>query len=111
MATDAPSERRLHATVKTVEALGAELIAHLEIAGKPVMTDEVKEVAADLDDCDAHRARGRGRTTQAAAGRALRRRLARAHRTSAIEVVVDTSQIHYFDLDSGCAIGGIRAGV
>ena len=48
--TDAPSERRLHATVKTVEALGAELIAHLEIAGKPVMTDEVKEIAADLDD-------------------------------------------------------------
>ena len=30
--TGAPSERRLRATVKTVEALGAELIAHLEIA-------------------------------------------------------------------------------
>ncbi len=48
--TGAPSERRLHATVKNVEALGAELIAHLEISGKPVMTDEVKEIAADLDD-------------------------------------------------------------
>ena len=48
--TGAPSERRLHATVKNVEALGAELIAHVEINGKPVLTDEVKEVAADLDD-------------------------------------------------------------
>ena len=47
--TGAPSEHRLRATVRTVEALGAELIAHLEIAGRPVLTDEVKEIAADLD--------------------------------------------------------------
>ena len=46
----APSERRLRATVKTIEALGSELIAHLEIGGRPVLTEEVKEIAADLDD-------------------------------------------------------------
>ena len=37
-------------TFKTVEALGSELIAHLEIGGRPVLTEEVKEVAADTDD-------------------------------------------------------------
>jgi len=48
--TGAPSERRLRASVKTVEALGSELIAHLELSGRPLLNDEVKEIAADLDD-------------------------------------------------------------
>ena len=101
----APSERRLHATVKTVEALGAELIAHLEIAGTPVMTDEVKEIAADLD------------STMAAEleAEAFNARLplvgrfdvaSRARADASVEVVVDTSRIHYFDLETGAAIGG-----
>src|SRR3954469_1006786 len=47
--TGAPSERRLRATVKTIEALGSELIAHLEINGRPLLNDEVRGVAADLD--------------------------------------------------------------
>ena len=93
-------------TVTNVEALGAELIAHLEIAGRPVMTDEVKEVAADLDDSGDRRPRGRGRRRQAAARRPLRRRLAAPAPTQSIEVVVDTSRVHYFDLDTGAAIGG-----
>jgi multiple sugar transport system ATP-binding protein len=101
----APSERRLRATVKTVEALGAELIAHLEIAGTPVMTDEVKEIAADLD------------STMAAEleAEAFNARLplvgrfdvaSRARADASVEVVVDTSRIHYFDLETGAAIGG-----
>jgi multiple sugar transport system ATP-binding protein len=103
--TGAPSERRLHATVKTVEALGAELIAHLEISGKPVMTDEVREVAADLDDsmlteleAEAHDSKLPlvGRFDVAS----------RAKTDASVEVVVDTSRIHFFDLDSGAAIGG-----
>src|SRR4051794_15325288 len=47
--TGAPAGRRLETTVKSIEALGAELIAHLEIGGRPVLTEEVKEVAADMD--------------------------------------------------------------
>src|SRR3954468_19919913 len=38
IAPDAPDGRRLRAIVRNVEALGSELIAHLEISGKPVMT-------------------------------------------------------------------------
>jgi multiple sugar transport system ATP-binding protein len=103
--TGAPAERRLKATVRNVEALGAELIAHLEIAGRPVMTDEVKEVAADLDstiaaelEAEAHDARLPlvGRFDVAS----------RARADASIEIVVDTSRIHFFDLDSGAAIGG-----
>jgi len=103
--TGAPSERRLRGVVKNVEALGAELIAHLEIKGKPVMTDEVKEIAADLDDTilaelehEAHDAKLPlvGRFDVAS----------RACTDATVEVVVDTRRIHYFDIDTGAAIGG-----
>src|SRR4051794_15645118 len=103
--TGAPSERRLRATVKTVEALGSELIAHLELNGRPVLNDEVKEVAADLDDtmlaeleseADAAKLPLVGRFDVAS----------RAKTDQSIEIVVDTTRIHYFDVDSGLAIGG-----
>ena len=104
--TDAPSERRLHATVKTVEALGAELIAHLEIAGRPVMTDEVKEIAADLDDIVLADLEAEAQRRHAAAGRPLRRRVARPHRRVASRWWSTRAAIHYFDIDTGLAIGG-----
>ncbi len=103
--TGAPPERRLKAAVKTIEALGAELIVHLELPGRPVMTDEVKEIAADLDDtlvadleAEAHDSKLPlvGRFDVAS----------RARADSSVEVVVDTSRIHYFDIDTGAAIGG-----
>src|SRR3954452_17911039 len=47
--TGAPARRRLKGVVRSTEALGSELIAHLEVSGTPVTTEEVREVAADLD--------------------------------------------------------------
>jgi multiple sugar transport system ATP-binding protein len=103
--TGAPSERRLRATVKTIEALGSELIAHLEIGGQPLLTDEVKEVAADLDSAMLteleHEAQDAklplvGRFDVAS----------RAKTDESVEVVVDTTRVHFFDIDSGLAIGG-----
>jgi multiple sugar transport system ATP-binding protein len=103
--TGAPSERRLRATVRTVEALGSELIAHVELSGRPLLNDEVKEIAADLDDtalagleAEAHDAKLPlvGRLDVAS----------RARAGTPIELVVDTSRIHCFDIDTGAAIGG-----
>ena len=103
--TGAPSERRLRATVKTVEALGAELIAHLEITGKPVLTDEIKEVAADLDDTAIADLEAEAHDTKLPlVGRFDVASRARADQS--IEIVVDTSRVHFFDIDSGNAIGG-----
>jgi multiple sugar transport system ATP-binding protein len=103
--TGAPSERRLRATVKNVEALGAELIAHLELPGRPVLTEEVKEVAADLDDTVIHELEAEGRESKLPlVGRFEVASRARADQP--VEVVVDTSRVHYFDIDTGAAIGG-----
>jgi multiple sugar transport system ATP-binding protein len=69
------------------------------------MTDEIKEVAADMDDtaiahleAEAHDARLPlvGRFDVAS----------KARTDASLEVVVDTSRIHYFDIDTGLAIGG-----
>ena len=90
--TGAPSERRLRATVKTVEALGAELIAHLEIAGRPVLTEEVKEVAADLDDSVMRPSSRPRRTTPSCRSSAASTSPRRARAGASIEIVVDTSQ-------------------
>jgi multiple sugar transport system ATP-binding protein len=103
--TGAPQAQHLRATVKTIEALGSELIVHLEAPGKPVLTDEVKEVAADMDDtavaeleAEAHDAK------LPLVGRFDVASRARADQT--IEVVVDTRRIHVFDIDTGGAVGG-----
>ena len=103
--TGAPAERRLETTVKNVEALGAELIAHLELPGRLAMTDELKEIAADLDDTMVaefeHEVHD---STLPLVGRFDADSRARAGATA--EVVVDTDRVHYFDIDTGAAIGG-----
>jgi multiple sugar transport system ATP-binding protein len=103
--TGAPSERRLRATVKTIEALGSELIAHLEIGGRPVLTEEVKEVAADLDDALLTELEAEAQDAKLPfVGRFDVASRARAD--ASIEVVVDTSRVHFFDIDTGAAIAG-----
>jgi multiple sugar transport system ATP-binding protein len=105
--TGAPAERRLKATVRNVEALGAELIAHLEVAGRPVLTDEVKEIAADLDDTAVSELEAEVHDSKLPlVGRFDVE--SRARPGQPVEVVVDTSRVHYFDLDTGAAIGGHR---
>jgi multiple sugar transport system ATP-binding protein len=105
VATGVPPERRLKATVKAIEALGAELIAHLELSGRPVMTDEVREIAADLDDALVTELEAEAQDAKLPlVGRFDVASRARAREP--VEVVVDTSRVHFFDIDTGAAIGG-----
>jgi multiple sugar transport system ATP-binding protein len=102
VATGAPSERRLHARVSTVEALGSELIAHLEIPGRPVLTEEVKEIAADMDASIMHDLEAETNTLPLVGRFDV---ASRARAGDDIEVVVDSSKVHCFDLETGAAIG------
>jgi multiple sugar transport system ATP-binding protein len=102
VASDMPSEGRLRAAVRSIEALGAELIVHLEINGKAVMTEEVKEVAADTDASALRELETE--TTLPMVGRFDVR--SRAKIDAPVELAVDTRKLHYFDLESGNAIGG-----
>jgi multiple sugar transport system ATP-binding protein len=89
--------------IRATEALGSEVLVHLEIPASPVLTEEVREVAGDVD----------------AAALQLLESEAREHRTVLIarletqtrpdpghelEVAVDLGRLHFFDLESGLAI-------
>jgi multiple sugar transport system ATP-binding protein len=105
VATGAPGEQRLRGAVQGVEALGSELIAHIEIAGSPVATDEVKEVAADLD-ATIVRELETEHTAEKLPIVARFDVMSRARVGQPVEVVVDTRRAHFFDLESGETIGG-----
>ena len=95
--------QRLRGRVTATEALGSELLVHLEVPAEPVLTDEVREVAGDVD----------------AAALALLESEARSRRTvligrfetqerlppdSAVEVAIDARKLHFFDLETGLGI-------
>jgi multiple sugar transport system ATP-binding protein len=110
IAQDAPEERRLRAVVRNVEALGSELIAHLEIVGKPVMTEEVREVAADMDESALRELEAETRDVKLPIV-ARFDEASRARGGSPIEVVVNTERVHLFDLESGTALAGHPVGL
>jgi multiple sugar transport system ATP-binding protein len=108
VATDTPDERRLRGVVRSIEALGSELLAHVELKGKPVLTEEVREVAADMDDTMVTELEAEGREAKLPV--VCRFDVAsRARADQPVEIAVDTRRAHFFDLQSGNAIGTRRA--
>jgi multiple sugar transport system ATP-binding protein len=103
--SDAPRDRRLSGTVRTIEALGSEILAHVEIAANPVLTEEVKEVAADLDATVIKELEmeGRERRTPLVCRFDV---ASRVRPGDQVEIVVDTRRMHFFDLTTSRAIGG-----
>jgi multiple sugar transport system ATP-binding protein len=94
---------RLRGTVRATEALGSELLVHFDVDAAPVLTEEVREVAGDVDAAALERLESE----------ALERRTVLIARLEAqpppsidapIEIGVDTRRLHFFDLDSGLSI-------
>jgi multiple sugar transport system ATP-binding protein len=98
LAGDAPPERRLRGRVELREALGSEVLVHLAIDSRPVVTEEVRELAMDvgLEAPDAEQSE----TT--IVGRFSRHSQVRAGQV--IEAVVDTRALHFFDPETGLGI-------
>jgi multiple sugar transport system ATP-binding protein len=96
---------RLRGHVLITEALGSEILAHVEMNGSPVVTEDVIEgavvdehehgMAADLlDSSDGKRATFVGRLDTASTVKP----------DMEIELVVDTQKLQFFDLETGYAI-------
>ena len=91
---------RLAAKIELVEALGTETNLHFCIDAPPVITDEVRELAADLGQDEAIRFEQR-------AGQARNELIARVDpRTEVrvgetVDLSVDTAQLHFFDRSTG----------
>jgi multiple sugar transport system ATP-binding protein len=101
---ETPARRRLEGVVRLTEALGSERLVHVELAAQPVLTDEVLEVARDIDVAVIDELE-----SEADSGRTIfvgrfdsRSRVAIGERT---EIAVDVARgLHFFDLDTGAAI-------
>jgi multiple sugar transport system ATP-binding protein len=98
VAGDAPPSRRLRGRVALREALGSEIMMHLTIEARAAVTDEIRELAEDIG--------GQAPVSEhpqtAMVGRFSARSGAKAGET--VEIVVDTSGLHFFDPDSGLGI-------
>ena len=96
---DTPGNQRLHGKVVLTEGLGAEIVAHFNIDARPALTDDVRELAAELGSQLTDHA---PHTTMV--GRFGARSTVRAGQE--IEVAVDVRTMHFFDPDTGVAIYG-----
>jgi multiple sugar transport system ATP-binding protein len=94
----------LRGRVRHTEALGSELLAHIEVDATPVVTEEILEVAGDIDEALA----------QDLVSEARQERMSLVARFQAdadpgsgelVETLTSPDNFHFFDLESGLAIG------
>ena len=100
---DVPAEQRIQGVLVLREPLGSEIVAHFEVDAPPALTEDVRELARDVGregTVAATTDEGGGRTT--VVGRFGPR--SRVKNGDVIDVAVDTSAIHVFDLDTGLGI-------
>jgi multiple sugar transport system ATP-binding protein len=108
LVSDAPAERRISSTVDLQEALGSDVLVHVPIEAPPAITEDVKELATDVDPEQAqllHRASESGEATTANLVARLNPRT-HVRKGDRIDLVVDTERLHFFDPDDGSGIYG-----
>jgi len=95
-----PDAGTLHGTVQSVEALGPEQLAYVQIEARPVLADDVLEGLVDRDE-----ASDLAEIIDSGGGQAvIIARLessARLRPGDAIELAVDLRRLHFFDLETG----------
>ena len=94
---------RLRGHVVATEPLGSDLLAYVEIAAPPVVTQEILEVASDADRAlaDDLRAGANLQTTRVVARFSID---SRVRPGDTVDVGVETGRLHFFDLETETAI-------
>jgi multiple sugar transport system ATP-binding protein len=98
LASDVPPDRRLRGVVQLREALGSEIMVHFTIGARPAVTEDVRELAADVGEVlpeDTH-----AETTMVARFGAR----SRVREGETAEIAVDTRALHFFDPDTSLGI-------
>ncbi|HYY07237.1 MAG TPA: sn-glycerol-3-phosphate ABC transporter ATP-binding protein UgpC [Actinomycetota bacterium] len=104
LSPDSPTDRRFKTNVDLREDMGSEVLVHFSLDAPPVLTEDTRELAADrgqaIEDLEQLATR--------AAWIARFDADTRAAESDAVEVLVDTKRIHFFDQETGEAIWGDR---
>jgi multiple sugar transport system ATP-binding protein len=93
----------LRGRVVTTELLGSEVLVYVELDARPVVTQEVREVLADVDRTLVREVEAEARSSRAVIVGRFRGDFSAAGEE--IEMRVDSSKLYFFDLDSEAAIG------
>jgi len=101
----APPEHRISSTVELREALGSDVVVHFRIAAPPALTEDARELASDvgLEALEMVQQQAEGGESVVVARLNPRTQAAKGE---AIELVVDTHRMHFFDPADGSAIHG-----
>jgi multiple sugar transport system ATP-binding protein len=103
LAPDIPEDQHIRGVLVLREPLGNEIVAHFTVDAPPALTEDVRELARDVGQESAVQAaaeEGANETTMV--GRFGPR--SRVRTGDVVDVAVDTSTLHFFDLDSGLGI-------
>jgi multiple sugar transport system ATP-binding protein len=98
LAPDVPPDQRLSGKVVLREALGAEIMAHFEVEARPALTEDVRELAADVGTELEEPTEAKTEMV----GRFGARSEVQEGQT--VEVAIDTRALHFFDPDTGAGI-------
>ena len=104
LAAATPPERRLHGLVRLRELLGSEVIVHFEVEAAPVVTEETRDLAEDVDasaltELDHLRATRRTSFVGRFAAEAP------TEEGTVAEIAVAPGALRFFDPDTGARIG------
>jgi multiple sugar transport system ATP-binding protein len=99
LAPEIPEDRHLKGVVILREPLGSEIVAHFEVDAPPALTEDVRELARDVGQESSVQAVGEDESKAVMVGRFGPR--SRVRNGETIDVAVDTSAVHLFDLETG----------
>jgi multiple sugar transport system ATP-binding protein len=104
LAPATPAERRLHGLVRLRELLGSEVVVHFEVEAAPVVTEQTRDLAEDVDasaltELDHLRAARRTAFVGRFAADAPTRE------GTVAEIAVSRGALRFFDPDTGARIG------
>jgi multiple sugar transport system ATP-binding protein len=104
LATDASADRRLKGRLELREALGSEVVAHVIIDARQAVTEDVRELAADIGEEPERGTRtlaGEGDQATVVARFGPR---SEAREGSGVEMAVDSRALHFFDPETSLGI-------
>ena len=103
LAGDVPTDRRIRGQVELREALGAELMVHFTVDAPPAVTEDVRELAADVgEDAVSNLEEASAEQQTTVVGRFSADSRIEVGETA--EVAVDIRGVHFFDPETGLGI-------
>jgi multiple sugar transport system ATP-binding protein len=105
---DGDGDSRLRGRVLLTEALGSELLAHVELEGKQVLTDDVIEGAVELEDVAVREGLEQQAQEQRTTFVGRFEAESEIRPNHIVDMAVDASKLQLFDLETGLSIRGER---